>query len=272
MLRIVYVVGISSLLAVPAAFAAPSSGSCAPGSLAGSVNVNCQSSGPRKWANPPGSSNGTQSSLNGQSTPRRPDAKTSPAPAGPRVPITQDCLKDPSIDTCASAGGSQQPGQPAAPPVNVPAVSRSAALAMRLPLPDVNLYPDPSINRWNMVAVGNPLWLWTTTSSSQSASTTQQGITIQMEARRGPVLVTWGDGTSMTCTTMSQPPQIPMSSPTASPDCGHTYTSKGDRTITVSTTWTVTWAALGQSGTVTVPRSSSRQVDVGELNALIVKR
>lgn len=201
-----------------------------------------------------------------------PGRETPGAPAGPRVPITQDCLKDPSIDTCASPGGSQQPGRPAAPPVNVPAVSRSAALAMRLPLPDVNLYPDPSINRWNMVAVGNPLWLWTTTSSSQSASTTQQGITIQMEARRGPVLVTWGDGTSLTCTTMSQPPQIPMSSPTASPDCGHTYTSKGDRTITVSTTWTVTWAALGQSGTVTVPRSSSRQVDVGELNALIVKR
>lgn len=142
---------------------------------------------------------------------------------------------------------------------------------MRIPAPEIGVAPDPMANEWKMLAVGFPVWITGNQVTEQNASTTQQGITIQMRASAGPTVVDFGDGTTRTCVTMSpRPPSAPAQA--ESPDCGHTYQRKGTYTITATTTWTITWSALGQSGTVTMARSNSTTLRVGELTAVLVER
>ena len=121
-----------------------------------------------------------------------------------------------------------------------------------------------------MLPVGFPLWVWTDEPKTLTASTTQQGITITMRATAaGPTRVTFGDGTIITCTTMTPRPQV-INPPPPSPDCGHTYTVKGDYTITATTSWNIQWEALGFAGTITAERTGSGPLRVGELTAVLV--
>ncbi|MGA4670372.1 hypothetical protein ACPCG0_11360 [Propionibacteriaceae bacterium Y1923] len=137
-------------------------------------------------------------------------------------------------------------------------------------MPTPIIGPDPARNQWNMIPVGFPLWVWTEHPRQLGASTTEQGITITMTATAGPTSVNFGDGTTITCHTMTRRPQILNPAAQHSPDCGHVYQDKSHYTITATTPWTVQWHALGQTGTLTLTTTASTTLRVGELTAVLV--
>ena len=156
-----------------------------------------------------------------------------------------------------------------------PAVLGAEAVA-QLTLPEAHplVGPDPSVNKWNMVAVGYPIWLWTEGVTQMSTSASVRGYTVTLVATRRSVLFSMGDGTTVPCTstahwTRSVVPNTP------SPNCGHVYQHKPDqgKTYRVASlaTWDVTWTVLGQSGTLPVTKGAARQLEVGELVALVVR-
>lgn len=144
---------------------------------------------------------------------------------------------------------------------------------LQVPRPVINLGPDPSVNEWNMAVVGYPLWLWTSEAPARSASITAYGYTFVLNARRDSVTFDLGDGTTLSCaTTTAWPGSSAIGVP--SPTCGHTYTTPslpaGAYTITATAHWTVHWSALGYSGDIAMPLTTSRTVRVGELQSLRV--
>lgn len=157
---------------------------------------------------------------------------------------------------------------PAAPD---PYVLVSQALA-QLTLPDAvpSIAPDPANNEWGMLAVGLPVWFSSDEPASVDASTTQQGIAITLVATKQSTTLDLGDGSTITCTSMTV---RPTSAPAMqrSPDCGHTYVTHGDYTITATTVWNLDWAALGQSGSFRMQMSGSSDLKVGELTSKVVR-
>ena len=194
---------------------------------------------------------------------------------------------DPQVPYCGAPGESicptGDPKLPSAPPSQQTApagtdprvVIREAVATLELPAVDPKVGPDPSINRWNIVPVGQPLWLWHEGPDQITTNVTQQGITIQMTAVRTKTVFEMGNGDKVTCTKMSKwrkPLYLP---PPKSPNCGYTYPRLPKErgagfNMTVTAHWTVTWATLGQTGTLPLTRSQVRHMPVGELQAVIV--
>lgn len=153
--------------------------------------------------------------------------------------------------------------------VDLVATASRAAASLTVPQPVMYVGPDPRNNKWNALAVGLPVWVWADGQAPQSTSVNEQGIQIGMTATRGGVSVDWGDGTTTVCASMTpRPPNIePM---TKSPDCGHVYQQAGDYTITVTASWSVAWAALGQTGSVGLESSTGYGLRVGEFVSVVV--
>lgn len=178
-------------------------------------------------------------------------------------------VKDP---TAPRAPGAPRPATPAGPTrADIQALVREASTTLQLPLGAPQIGPNPANNEWNMIPVGYPIWLWTSDPTTADASTTRNGIALQLTARRDRVTFTMGDGTTIRCATTT--PYASSTKPmTASPTCGHTYQRKGLYTISATTTWTVTWNALGMTGTLPVTRTTNTTLDVGELVSVLVAR
>lgn len=162
----------------------------------------------------------------------------------------------------------------APPPPDPRVVARRAAARMPLPAADVRVGPDPMANEWQMTAVGYPQWLWTDNPAGQELHVSEQGIEIDLVARRASIDFTMGDGTKKTChATMKWTKNVQPGTP--SPVCGHVYQKasmpEGNYRITATEHWDVTWTALGQSGTISVDRGGTPyELPVGELQALVV--
>ncbi|MFV0452120.1 MAG: hypothetical protein ACK5LS_07735, partial [Propioniciclava sp.] len=156
------------------------------------------------------------------------------------------------------------------------AVAREAVLTLAVPDPEIMVGPDPSVNKWNMAVVGFPLWVWTESDDTVSASVTEQGITIELTAVRDKIVFDFGDGTTTTCREMTAYSRTragyELGDP--SPTCGHMYEypslPDGDYTVTATASWTVQWSALGFSGTLTGESVATRDIPVGELQAILV--
>ncbi|MCI1746765.1 MAG: hypothetical protein LKI24_00795 [Acidipropionibacterium sp.] len=188
------------------------------------------------------------------------------------------CLLPDSLPSCHT---DHTQAQPAAPAAGAPAQNRTptpdqirtwavtAATTIHLPNPAIGVAPDPTVNQWKIVAVGQPLWLSDTTPDTVTSTITQHGITISITARRTRVSFNTGEAT-ISCTTMT--PRPATADPRAtSPDCGYAYQRKGNRTVTATASWRILWSASGQSGTVAMTRSSSRTLPVRELIAVNVR-
>ncbi|WP_432559967.1 hypothetical protein [Granulicoccus sp. GXG6511] len=122
-----------------------------------------------------------------------------------------------------------------------------------------------------MAAVGYPLWLWTDDEDTHTATITEQGITLTMTATRRTTTFDLGDGTRIHCGTTT--PWTTSVEPGAeSPTCGHRYehpSLPGTYAVTATTVWDITWAALGQTGTLDFERTGpALDLPVGELHAL----
>lgn len=163
-----------------------------------------------------------------------------------------------------------------APPLDrqvVESYVRELALGLTLPEPDINVGPDPSVNKWDMAVVGFPLWIWTTEESNISNDLTEGGITIELSATRDSTTFDFGDDTTLTCTKMSPLPRG-YDAGDPSPTCGHIYEypslPDGNYTITATAHWTFHWSALGYSGTLPGTTTTTRELPVGELQAVLI--
>ena len=162
------------------------------------------------------------------------------------------------------------------PPVSEEVV-RAAALQLELPAVDPKVGPDPSLNRWKIVPVNLPIWLWLDEPDVMTNSVTQQGIEINMVARRTRVVFDMGNGDKVKCTRMSRwrKPLSEAEYNKPSPNCGYQYRKLPKQKgagfmMNVTVEWTVTWYALGQTGTIPLTTTGSRHMPVGELQSVIV--
>ena len=154
------------------------------------------------------------------------------------------------------------------------ALARRIVVRLQLPKPTPHFGPDPSVNEWKIAAVGYPLWLWTEGPRTVSSSESAYGLTFTLTARYRSTTFDMGDGSTVRCTKTtvyrrSTPPG------TKSPTCGYAYleAARGDGTYTVTATthWDIDWSVAGFSGTLPGTHRASRELPVGELQAIVVK-
>jgi hypothetical protein len=145
---------------------------------------------------------------------------------------------------------------------------------LRLEGPDIGRAPQAG----RPGLVGLPVWLWTTrtprTWGPVSATASVPGLSVTATARAQRIVWSMGDGHSVTCTRPGTPYRESLGG-RRSPDCGYVYTQPsttepdGTYRVTGTTTWRVVWAGGGDSGAITLTRSSTTTVEIGELQVLI---
>lgn len=126
--------------------------------------------------------------------------------------------------------------------------------------------------------VGVPVWLWTQVSPSTwgpaSATASVPGLSVTATAKATRMVWDMGDGSTVSCTSPGTPYDRSYGGVT-SPTCGHVYarSSAGQPDeaypVTATTTWEVSWSGGGASGVITVTRSSTTSLRVGELQVLV---
>lgn len=146
----------------------------------------------------------------------------------------------------------------------------------RLPLKpaEIGMAPTPG----KVGVVGAPVWLWTEATAQTwgpvSATASVPGLSVTATARATQLVWDMGDGGSVRCTSPGTP-YLAAYGYRKSPDCGYTYQRSsagqpGDAyTVTVTTTWRITWTGGGTSGVLTQTRTTSLRVQIGELQVLV---
>ncbi|MEO3810773.1 hypothetical protein ABGB17_17365 [Sphaerisporangium sp. B11E5] len=144
-----------------------------------------------------------------------------------------------------------------------------------LPIPKISSSPRPS----DPQLVRLPIWLaiahdiWHPYMSTASAG----GITAT--ARATPVRVAWvmGDGAIVVCLGPGTRYRDGKDDPRrSSPTCGHTYLESSAEApharyrVTATVTWSVTWSAIGQSGTLpALTTTAATSFRVAESQAIV---
>lgn len=174
----------------------------------------------------------------------------------------------------AAPGAPVAEGAPAAPPepsyIDITTIVQTAVANLQLPEPEIHFGPEPSDNEWDMLAVGLPIWFWTGDNAPVDASTTQQGITIQLRATPRATTFDLGDGTILTCA--SSTPRPKSAEPMAkSPTCGHTWLKADTYTVTATTSWDIEWSVFDARGALVMDRSTARTVKVGQLASVVTR-
>jgi hypothetical protein len=167
----------------------------------------------------------------------------------------------------------------ATPPAGTGAGVDAAVLAQRairelaLQGPAIRMAPPPG----SMGLVHAPVWMWTaitpTTWGPTSATVAVPGASVTAVARAQRITWAMGDGHTVTCTGPGTAYR-PGLATTTSPTCGFVYERSsagqpGDAyAVTAVTTWQITWAAAGQTGALTVTRTSRTSLRIGEMQVL----
>lgn len=157
-------------------------------------------------------------------------------------------------------------------------VAQLAIDQMHLSAIDIGIAPEPGPDSIGLV--GMPVWLWAKAPTSHTlgpitASASAAGITITATAK--VLHITWdmGDGTEVVCDTAGTPYK-PEYGRKDSPDCGYTYKLSSARetddayTITATSSWVITWAGAGQTGTIRLDGlNRSTRIRIGEAQVLV---
>lgn len=170
----------------------------------------------------------------------------------------------------AAPQASGAPAAPAPPPAAL--LGAQAVLQLQFPLTMPHIGPPPSVNQWRKAFVGYPLWLWSNGETTLAQQTTVMGYPVSLQATRSAVHYDMGDGGSVDCATSTPWVQGSAAPGVPSPDCGYTYQKAGTYQVTAVVTWTVTWTALGQSGTIPVQKAGRVTLLVGELEAIVTSQ
>jgi hypothetical protein len=120
--------------------------------------------------------------------------------------------------------------------------------------------------------------MWTavtpTTWGPVTATASVPGLSVTATGRAQRIVWSMGDGSSVTCTGPGTS-YTPSLGGRGSPTCGHVYQRssaaqpQATYPITATTTWQVTWTGGGQNGVLTVTRTSTATVSIGELQVLV---
>lgn len=171
------------------------------------------------------------------------------------------------------------PAGPAAPPD--PAVLAQQALAaMQLKAIEIGIVPEATPG--SMGLMGLPTWMWVdqpteNTYGPISRTVAAGGISVTATAEVENIVWSMGDGRRVTCTTTGTP-YADSYGRQSSPDCGYTYTRTsagqpdGAYTVAATSSWTITWAGGGQTGTIDgISFTQEAQVQIGELQVIQTK-
>jgi hypothetical protein len=171
---------------------------------------------------------------------------------------------------------------PAPPPgvtVDPAALAQQAVDSMLLTAIALGVAPralsdDPA----SMGLVGLPVWMWTaptaTTWGPNTASASAAGVTVTATASVERVEFDMGDGTTVTCTRMTDEYHASLGPSRKSPSCGHVYqrTSAeqpgGNDAVTATSHWVADWSGGGESGTITFQLSTTERLRIGEMQVL----
>ena len=150
---------------------------------------------------------------------------------------------------------------------------RKVVAKLKLPNPTPRFGPDPSVNEWNMLAVGFPIWLWTDQPTRVATTAHHDGLTFQLTATWQSTTFNMGDGHTKTCTTTTPYPPHLDKPGRPSPTCGYVYETaspvKKPYAVTADTHWQIDWSTNGYSGSFDHTYTGSRGLDVGELQSLV---
>lgn len=124
--------------------------------------------------------------------------------------------------------------------------------------------------------VGVPVWLWTTVTPTtwgpNTATASVPGLSVTATAQVKQIAWDMGDGNTQICPNAGTPWY---EGGIESPTCDYIYErpsagQPGDAyTVRATSTWDVSWTGGGTSGSLTVTRSSSTTVRIGELQVLV---
>ena len=157
--------------------------------------------------------------------------------------------------------------------LDLDAIAPTLLSRSQLPDPTPQIGPDPRVNEWKMAAVGYPLWLWTAGPHTVTDRVHAYGVTFTLRATWVSSRFDMGDGHGVSCT-RSLPFTKEVKPGAVSPTCGYVYRKaslpEGSYTVTATTNWRITWSALGMHGSMPGSFTGTRQLPVGELNALVV--
>ena len=165
------------------------------------------------------------------------------------------------------------PAGPAAPPD--PAVlAQQAVDAMQLRAIEIGIVPESTPG--SMGLVGLPTWMWVdqpteNTYGPISRTVSAGGVSVTATAEVKSIVWSMGDGRSVTCTTTGTP-YADSYGRQSSPDCGYTYTRTGSYTVAATSSWVITWAGGGQTGTIEdISFTQETPVQIGELQVIQTK-
>lgn len=173
-----------------------------------------------------------------------------------------------------SVGALPAPAAPVVPTIT-PQQAAMVVISAKLKLPTVapGFGPSPDINRWHMAAVGYPYWLWADGTQNAASTAAVGGLQVSLKASVTSMTYAMGDGQTVNCAGSGTVWTRSATAGAISPTCGYRYADPslpgGDYTVTATSHWAVAWTAGGQVGVIHLDRSSSIQVPVGELEAII---
>ncbi|GAA1885685.1 hypothetical protein [Asanoa iriomotensis] len=201
---------------------------------------------------------------------------TEPQPAGVPEGMTSYTR---SCGAGALAGGEpvlleNPPPGFAAPPDPAELAARALAQLDLLP-PEVGIAPDPAVGPG---LVGLPIWLWVpadgnpgdnvSTWGPLTASESERGVTVNLTATVGKIVWDMGNDETVTCTNPGTPY---VRQGGKSPTCGFDgYRAAGTFSVQATTTWSVTWDAGGETGTIdgVTRESEPAQIQIDELQVV----
>jgi hypothetical protein len=134
--------------------------------------------------------------------------------------------------------------------------------------------PPPELNRWQMAAVGYPLWLSGAGNSDPApVSDAVFNLLVRLDAHVTHTDFVMGDGHLVTCSGAGLAWTRTVAPGQKSPACGYQYATPslptGDYTVTIRTHWDIGWTINNQTGVIRMVQASSTQLPVGELQVLV---
>jgi len=142
---------------------------------------------------------------------------------------------------------------------------------------DIGFAPDPDA-AGSRGFVGMPVWMWVDSVTAENygpytVAEVEQGVAVTANAQVTSVRWVMGDGQSVSCAGTGVKYQVALGV-VDSPSCGYRYqTTSADQpgglfTVTAISNWQVDWNAGGATGSQTIERESTTQVDVRELQSV----
>ncbi|BCY26354.1 hypothetical protein PH30N_12274 [Cutibacterium modestum 30N] len=107
--------------------------------------------------------------------------------------------------------------------------SINLATSIHLAKPVVDIEPQPTVNKWNITAVGQPLWFHNPGSGRHTSSDSSHGIIVSLDIKRVETVYDTGEKTIHCAHSTPRPENA---DPRAqSPDCGYIYQHPGNYTV-----------------------------------------